>query len=108
MEIKILNKHENPLMNRTEITAEILHQSEPTPKRNDVRKLLAAQLGHEEKLVVIKKIGTEFGMKSKLTANVYHDSGHMEKIEPKYIIGREKGQKLKPGKKEEAKKEEKK
>jgi len=102
MEIKILNKHENPLMNRTEITAEILHQSEPTPKRNDVRKLLAAQLGHEEKLVVITQIDTTFGLKSKLTASVYKDTAHMEKIEPKYIQGREKGQKLKPGKKAEA------
>lgn len=107
MEIKILNKHENLLLNRTEIDAEISHINEATPKRNDVRKLLAAQLGAEEALTIIKKIEPVFGNKSKLRVTIYKDAKQLEKIEPKYIIGREKGQKLKPGKKEPAAKEKK-
>jgi len=104
MEIKILNKIENPLMNRTEITAEISHVGATTPKRTEVRKLISAQLGAEENLTVIQKIEPTFGNKSKLQVTIYKDLKQLEKIEPKYILGREKGQKLKPGKKEEAKK----
>jgi len=104
MEIKILEKHENPLMNRTEITAEISHLSASTPKRGDVRKLIAAQLGADETLTVVRKIEPTFGNKSKLLVIIYKDAKHLEKTEPKYIQGREKGQKLKPGKKSEEKK----
>lgn len=104
MEIKILDKIENPLLNRTEIKAEVLHRGEPTPKRGEVRKLISAQLGSEENLVVVRKLESVFGNKSKLVVMVYKDAAHLEKTEPKYIIGREKGQKLKPGKKGEEKK----
>jgi len=104
MEIKILDKHENPLMNRTEIKAEVMHAGAATPKRGEVRKLIAAQLGAEENLTVVKKLEPTFGNKSKLQVMIYQDAKQMEKIEPKYIIGREKGQKLKPGKKSEEKK----
>ena len=102
MEIKLLSKTENPLLNRLEITAEVLHQGEPTPKRGDVRKLLAAQLGAEENTVTIKKLDSTFGTKSKLIATIYKDRASLDKLEPKYIVGRETGQKKKPGAKKEA------
>lgn len=97
MEIKILDKIENPLLNRTEIKAEVLHQGEPTPKRGDVRKLLAAQTGAEENVVVVRQLDSVFGVKSKLIAMIYKDRAQLEKLEPKHIIGREIGQKKKPG-----------
>jgi len=96
MEIKILYKTENPLFHRTEISAEVLHQGEATPKRGDVRKLLAAQLGADDTLVVIRQMDPTFGTKAKLTAMVYKDKAQLTSTEPKYIIGRETGQKLKP------------
>jgi small subunit ribosomal protein S24e len=94
MEIKILDKIENPLLKRTKIIADVLYSGAPTPKRNEVRKLLAAQLGSEEALLVIKQLNPKFGPKAKLTAILYKEKAQLDALEPKYIIGRETGQKL--------------
>ncbi len=67
MELKILEKIDNPLLKRTKIIAEVLHQGLPTPKRTEIRKLLAAQLGADENLVVVRQLDPTFGSKSKLT-----------------------------------------
>ena len=96
MEIKVLEKIESPLLKRTKIIAEVLYPGAPTPKRGDVRKLLAAQLGAEEALVVVRQLEPTFGPKAKLTALQYKDRAQLESIEQKHIIGREKGQKVKP------------
>ena len=95
MELKISNKVENQLLNRTEITGEVLHAGAATPKRIDVKKLLAAQLGADESLLTIRKVNTPFGAKSKLTAMLYKDKATLEKFEPKYVIGRDTGNKKK-------------
>ncbi len=103
MELKISNKFENKLLNRTEIEAAVLHAKEPTPKRGEMRKLLAAQLGAEESLLVIRKFSTKLSAAGKLTAMLYKSKEDLQKTEPKYIIGRETGQKKKPGAKAAAK-----
>lgn len=95
MEIKILEKIENPLMNRLAIKAEILYAKEPTPKRADVRTELAKALNLNQEQLVIKAIKPKFGFKAICSAMYYLNKESLEKFEPKYIIGREKGQKLK-------------
>ena len=104
MEIKISNKTENKLLDRTEIEAEIINDKAATPKRNEVRKLLAAQLGADEQLLIIKKIAQSFGSAVKLSAMLYKTKEELQKYEPKYMIGRETGQKKKPGKTAQEKK----
>jgi ribosomal protein S24E len=81
-------------MNRTEITVEIHHQGEPTPKRLELKKVLAAKLGTKEDLVAIKKIESSFSSKTTVYANLYSKKEDLEKLEPKYIAKRlEKAQK---------------
>ena len=104
MELKVTNKTENKLLNRTEIEAAVLYAGEPTPKRKDLRKLLAAQIGADESLLSLQKLSTGMGAKGKLFAMLYKSKEDLQKTEPKYIIGRETGQKKKPGAKATAKK----
>ncbi|MEM2873899.1 MAG: 30S ribosomal protein S24e [Candidatus Nanoarchaeia archaeon] len=94
MEVKILDKKDNLFFNRTEIFAEINHQGLPTPKRAEVRKLLAEVLGASSELLVIRRCKSQFGFKAVCEAMLYKSKQDLEKFEPKYIIGRETGQKL--------------
>ncbi|MBI4095883.1 MAG: hypothetical protein HY438_03425 [DPANN group archaeon] len=96
MELKILSKHENKLLNRIEIEASVSFANEITPKRKDMKKLLAAQLGADESLLIIKKFSATLGTNAKLFANLYKSKEEMQKREPKYVVGRETGQKKKP------------
>ncbi|MEM2954553.1 MAG: 30S ribosomal protein S24e [Candidatus Nanoarchaeia archaeon] len=100
MEIKILEKVENPLMNRVEIKAEITHVKEATPKRAEIRPELAKILNVNQEQIVIQNIKPKFGFKAICNARYYSNKESLEKFEPKYILGRERGQKLKPHKKE--------
>ncbi len=96
MELKIINKAENKLLNRTAIEASVSYAKEITPKRKDLRKLLAAQLGADESLLVIRQFSATLGTSAKLFANLYKTKEDMQKREPKHIIGRETGNKKKP------------
>ncbi|MGB9675035.1 MAG: 30S ribosomal protein S24e [Candidatus Nanoarchaeia archaeon] len=93
MEIKIISTVENPLFDRSEIKAEITHVGEPTPKRADVRAALAKELNVPQENLIIHSIVPRFGFKSICTARVYTSKEDLLKYEPKYLIGRETGQK---------------
>lgn len=91
MDIKIRDKIENKLYNRVELILIIEHPGEATPKRDDIKSRVAAMFNHNEKLVVVKKILTEFG-KNRSIAKVYlyNEEKDMMRIEPKYILKRNK------------------
>lgn len=104
MEIEILRKKENQLLERTEIEFKVKHSKEKTPKRLDVRDVLANLLKESKDTIIIHSMIPEFG-KSETTgyAKVYKSKDKALKIErdPRLIrVG------LKP-KKEKAKKEKK-
>jgi len=90
MEIKILNKIENALLNRTEITAEIFHEGKPTPTRDDIRKHLAAMLGSDESLLSIKHVKSGVKNSSMCSVTLYKSKEELEKLEAKHILKREK------------------
>jgi ribosomal protein S24E len=97
MEWKNIQKHEKPLLSRTEITVEVTF-SGATPSNDAVKKKLSEHLKSGEELLVIKKIATCFGdQKASVLAYLYKNKEDMTKIEPK------KKEKKKPQKKEEAK-----
>ena len=85
MEIKNIDKKENKLLNRTEIIAEVHHSKGPTPKRLDLKRQIAAKVGANEDLLVIKKIEPTFGSKTLVYANVYPSVEELNKIEQKHI-----------------------
>ncbi len=91
MELKILNKVENKLFNRIEVHAIAEHVGEATPKREEVRSRVAALLGVSEDLVVVRKIISAYRFpKSRILVHVYNDKESLMRLEPRYILKRNK------------------
>jgi small subunit ribosomal protein S24e len=110
MKVSVIKKDENPLLKRLEVRFEVDHEGGPTPKRLDVRKELAGQLGVPEDMVVIEKFATMYGRQiASGIARAYDSKERLEELEPKYLLGRglpkEEKAEEKPPEKEEKPKE---
>lgn len=89
MKVSIIEKGENPLLKRLEIRFEVDHTGGPTPKRLDVRRELASQLGVPEDMVVIEKFATTYGRQvASGIARAYDSRERLEELEPKYLLER--------------------
>ena len=89
---------ENKVLNRREITIKIYHIGSGTPSRKEIISAISAVLGAKEDLIVIKRVDTVYGAGiSIVRANVYKNKEDLEKVEPKHLIGRDTGQKVKKG-----------
>ena len=65
-----------------------------TPKKEDVRKKIAALHNAKEDVVVVEKITNRFGDKRFVgSAKIYESKEKMEEIEPEHIIARNFGKK---------------
>jgi ribosomal protein S24E len=92
MDLKIIDKNEQPMLSRIEITGKLEFQG-ATPSTADVKKQLSSELKVGEDLIVVKNIATHFGSETAdLTAYAYLNKEDMGKIEPK-----PKEKKAKPG-----------
>ncbi|WP_048150032.1 30S ribosomal protein S24e [Palaeococcus ferrophilus] len=90
MEIRIIEKKENPLLGRTEIYFEVEHEGEPTPSRQEVKGKLVAMLDLNAGTTVIQYIRSNFGSRvSKGYAKVYETRERMLEVEPEYVLRRE-------------------
>ena len=91
MDLKIISRENNQLLNREEIIVLIDHENEVTPKRDDIREKISAMIGKDKNLIVVEKILTEFGkQRSKAFVNVYQNEEDMKKLELKHILKRNK------------------
>ena len=98
--MKKLKETNFPLLNRTEFIYEIDHPNQPTPKREAIKRQLAAELKTSEELINLNKVITSFGStKIKVIAEVYKTKDDLEKLIKKT-------KKQKQEKKQEAPKEE--
>lgn len=89
MKVTVVKKDENPLLKRSEVRFEVDHEGGPTPKRLDVRKELAGQLGVPEDMVVIEKFATMYGRQvASGIARAYDSKERLEELEPKYLLER--------------------
>lgn len=89
MKVEIIERVENPLLQRAEIKFKVDHAGGPTPKRLDVRAQLAAQLGIAEELIVIEKLASLYGKQaSSGIARAYSSKDRLEELEPKYLLKR--------------------
>ena len=87
MEIKIASERENVLLGRKEIW--VIVKGKETPKRAEIKTRLAAELGVDEKLIIIDKINTISGSsEAEVYVKVYKDEEYLKKIEPEYKIKR--------------------
>jgi small subunit ribosomal protein S24e len=89
MKVEVVEKTQNPLLQRTEIRFKVDHAGGPTPKRLDVRAQLASQLGVPEELVVIEKLASLHGQPvASGIARAYSSKERLEELEPKYLLVR--------------------
>ena len=95
---------QNNVFNRRELYIKIYHIGSGTPSRKEIISALSAIYGAKEDLVVVKDIETVYGGGiSYVRVNIYKNKEDLEKIEPKHLIGRDTGQKVKKGGKNAAK-----
>ena len=91
MEIKIVDKKENPLLHRLEVKFVVSHPKSKTPSRDDVRNLIAANLSAEKNRVILDYMHTPFGAnETSGYAKIYDSVENAKKIEPDYILLRNK------------------
>ncbi|MHA1522247.1 MAG: 30S ribosomal protein S24e [Promethearchaeota archaeon] len=86
VDIKILNKKENPLLHRTEIEFEISHLGSGSPNRLEVKEKLSAMLTSKSELTFIRTMQPRFGIPQVHgMAHVYESEEMAEKLEPLHI-----------------------
>lgn len=89
MELEILDKRENPLLDRVEVDFVISHGNKATPKRNAIRDLISKDLKVEKDRVIVDKMNTEFGIsKTKGYAKVYSKKEAATQIEREHLLKR--------------------
>ncbi|MFP9193018.1 30S ribosomal protein S24e [Natronosalvus vescus] len=90
MDVDIISEKENPMLHRTDVTFELVHD-EATPSRLQVRDSLAAKLNKNADEVVIRKLDTKFGMRKTIgAAKVYESSAHAAEVEQEHMLERNK------------------
>lgn len=90
MEIEILEEEHNPMLHRTDVTFEVVHD-EATPSRLSVRDSLAAKLDKDSDEVVVREMDTKFGMRKTVGyAKVYETSEDAHEVEQEYMLERNK------------------
>lgn len=77
MQLKIINKQENPLLSRTEVKAELSFEG-AVPSANEVRKEINKQFGADFNLINVN-IKSEFGNRAaKADIHIYKDEKSMK------------------------------
>jgi small subunit ribosomal protein S24e len=89
MEIEIVQKKDNPLFKRVDVDFRVKHPGEATPKREDVREKLAAQLNSRKTLIVVDEMTSRFGRgETQGHCRVYEDVETLGDTEPGHLIKR--------------------
>lgn len=108
METEIVNRKENPFLDRVEIEFCARHPNEPTPTRDILKEELAKIAKAKKELVIIDGVHSEFGKpETKGYAKVYKSRETALSVERKHILIRNGLLKaeMPPKKKEEPKEE---
>ena len=114
MELEITENNDNPLLNRQEIQIVIKHESDATPKRNQVIKNLSEKLKAKKDLIIIDHLKNKYGKtETQGYAKIYSNKDSLNLIETKPSIARhtnngdepKKEKKVKETAKEETKEE---
>jgi small subunit ribosomal protein S24e len=90
MDIEILDQDENPMLHRTDVRFQVVHD-EASPSRLSVRDSLAATLNKDADEVVVHRLDTKYGMRKTIGyAKVYDGGEHATEIEQDYMLDRNK------------------
>ena len=89
MEIDILEKHDNLLLERTEFRLLAKHPKGATPKRKELKDALSEALDVKKGVLVIDTIESEFGREqTKIFAKLYKNIEKARTIEEDHILKR--------------------
>ena len=92
--MKKLKETHFPLLNRTEVIFEIDHARKPTPKKEEIKKQIAAELKTSEELINLNKVINHFGSaKTKVIAEIYNTKEDMQMLIKKNKKAKEDGKK---------------
>ncbi|GGO02187.1 30S ribosomal protein S24e [Halomicroarcula sp. F13] len=90
MDIDIIEEETNPMLHRTDVRFEVVHD-EATPSRLSVRDSLAATLNKDAEEVVIHELDTKFGMRKTVGyAKVYDSPEYARDVEQDHMLERNK------------------
>lgn len=82
MEIEITTVKENPLMDRREVKADIKHENDATPSKEDVLSRITADEGLDKDNVEVNHIYTNYGSKkSEAFMHIYEEFEYDESLE---------------------------
>lgn len=98
-DLEIVQKRENVLLKRTEVTFRLTHSKEKTPQRDAVRDKLAAQVGGKKEGVIVDWLRSRFGSPVTMGyAKIYESADAAKKLEPPFLLIRHGlAEKKKPG-----------
>jgi len=89
MEIQILEKQQNELLNRLEVRFKVTHPKEKTPKRSEVKDMLASALKVKKETTIIEYLKPSFGLpETPGYAKVYNSKEDAQRTEPEHILKR--------------------
>ena len=84
MELEITENNDNPLLNRQEVQIVIKHESDATPKRNQVIKNLSEKLKAKKELIIIDHLKNKYGKtETQGYAKIYTNKDSLNLIETK-------------------------
>jgi len=88
LNIEVKRDWMNKLLNRRELDLIISYESS-TPRRDEVRKLIAERYGVEVERVIVEKLESMFGMlKAKAHVHIYDTVEDAKRIERRHILRR--------------------
>ncbi|MHA1268861.1 MAG: 30S ribosomal protein S24e [Candidatus Helarchaeota archaeon] len=86
MTIKDMQEYDNILLDRKELNFILFHPGEPTPTRQRIRNMIAAQYAVDLDLIYVYKLAPEFGRGStKCKVMIYKSKNAAENLIPKHI-----------------------
>ena len=91
MELEITEQNSNPLLDRQEVQIVIKHDSDATPKRNQVIKNLSEQLKTKKDLIIVDHLKNKYGKtETQGYAKIYANKDTMKLVETKPSLDRHK------------------
>ena len=87
--VEIVNRTENKILNRVEISFKWQHIGKSTPSRKDVMNLVKTlEPGSNPELIVVKDCNTRFGQPLTTGLAFIYSTEDAMKVEPEYIFKR--------------------
>ena len=87
--MEIIDRKENPALDRVELQFQWDHSNEATPSLSQMVEAAAkAEPGADRDMVVVKNVNTRFGMSRTTGTALIYGSAESKSIEPEYVIER--------------------